>query len=154
MVTSAGLLLYRRSGDGRLQVLLGHMGGPFWARKDARAWTIPKGEYTPPEEPLAAAVREFTEETGQAPPPGPDLALGEVRQRGGKTVTVWAREGDLDPAAGVPGTFEMPWPPRSGRTATFAELDELRWFDVPDARGRVIAAHEELLDRLLAAVDD
>lgn len=149
MATSAGLLVHRRV-DGRVEVLLGHMGGPFWARKDARAWTIPKGEYVPPEDPLDAAVREFTEEVGQPPPPGPDVPLGEVRQRGGKVVAVWAREGDLDPAAGAPGTFTMEWPPRSGRQATFPELDVVRWWPLDDARPRVVAAHEVLLDRLVA----
>lgn len=150
MTTSAGLLLFRRT-DAGLEVLLGHMGGPFWARKDARAWTFPKGEYAPPEAALDAAVREFTEEVGQPPPPGPDVPLGEVRQRGGKVVTAWAREGDLDPAAGTPGTFELEWPPRSGRRVSFPELDRLRWWPVEEARPRVVAAHEELLDRLVAA---
>ncbi len=94
--TSAGILLYRLSAQGRCEVLLGHMGGPFWARKDDGAWSIPKGEHGPDEDPRVAAVREFTEEIGQAPPDGPDVALGTVRQRGGKSVTVWARRGDLD----------------------------------------------------------
>jgi predicted NUDIX family NTP pyrophosphohydrolase len=151
MTTSAGLLLYRRTGAG-LEVLLGHMGGPFWARKGARAWTFPKGEYAAPERAVDAAVREFTEEVGQAPPPGTDIPLGEVRQRGGKVVTAWAREGELDPDAGTPGTFELEWPPRSGRRATFPELDRLRWWTLEEARPLVVAAHEELLDRLVELV--
>lgn len=153
MVTSAGLLLYRRT-PGGVEVLLGHMGGPFWARKDARAWTFPKGEYAAPERPVDAAVREFTEEVGQPPPPGPDVPLGEVRQRGGKVVSGWAREGDLDPAAGTPGTFELEWPPRSGRRVAFPELDRLRWMTLDEARPRVVAAHEELLDRLAALLGE
>ena len=147
MPTSAGLLLFRRAG-GRVEVLLGHMGGPFWARKDARAWTIPKGEYAAPEEPLAAAVREFTEEVGQPPPPGPDVPLGEVRQRGGKVVAVWAREGDLDPAAGVPGTFTMEWPPRSGRLGEFPEIDRVAWWPLDEAAERIVAGQRPVLDRV------
>ena len=152
---SAGLLLYRTSDDGALEVLLGHMGGPFWARKDAGAWTLPKGEYDPAaEQPHAAAVREFTEELGIAPPTGPDLPLGVVRQRAGKTVTAWARRADLDVSTVVPGTFEMEWPPRSGRTATFPELDRVAWLTLPEARRLVVAAQTELLDRLAQALAD
>jgi predicted NUDIX family NTP pyrophosphohydrolase len=146
---SAGLLLYRHAGDGTVEVLLGHMGGPLWARKDAGAWTLPKGEYDPAtEEPHAAAVREFAEELGTPPPDGPDLPLGSIRQRAGKTVTAWARRGDLDVTTVVPGTFEMEWPPRSGRRATFPELDRVAWLTLPDARRLVVAAQAELLDRL------
>jgi predicted NUDIX family NTP pyrophosphohydrolase len=154
---SAGLLLYRRvpdgptGADGGLEVLLGHMGGPFWARKEAGAWTIPKGEHTDAEDPHAAAVREFTEEIGVPPPPGPDIALGSVRQRAGKTVTVWARAGDLDPATAVSNLVEMEWPPRSGRRQTFPELDRVRWVPVAEARDLVITAQAELLDRLVQA---
>jgi predicted NUDIX family NTP pyrophosphohydrolase len=115
MTTSAGLVLFRERDDGVLEVLLGHMGGPFWARKDAGAWSIPKGELEPGEEPRAAALREFAEELGQAAPGGDLLELGEIRQKAGKRVIGFAVEGDFDPDALVPGTFEMAWPPRSGR---------------------------------------
>ncbi|MCU1431172.1 MAG: hydrolase [Actinotalea sp.] len=134
-------------------MLLGHMGGPFWARKDAGAWTVPKGEPGPDEEPHDAAVREFTEEIGTPPPPGEDLPLGTVRQRGGKTVTVWAREGDLDAEATVSNEFEMEWPPRSGRRQRFPELDQVSWLAVDDARTRVVAAQVELLDRLVSVLE-
>jgi len=146
-VTSAGLLLYRCA-DGVLEVLLGHLGGPFWARKDAGAWTIPKGEYADGEDPHAAAVREFAEELGVAPPVGPELDLGVVRQRAGKTVRVWARAGDLDPATAVSNLFEMEWPPRSGRRQSFPELDRVRWMGLADARRLVVSGQVELLDRL------
>ena len=111
---SAGILLYRRRGDG-VEVLLVHPGGPVWARRDAGAWSIPKGEYTEGEDPLAVALREFEEETGQRPPEAGLVALGEVRQRGGKVVSAWAAPGDLDPDAVTSNTFTMEWPPRSGR---------------------------------------
>lgn len=151
MVTSAGLLLHR-VGDEGVEVLVGHMGGPFWARKDARAWTVPKGEHGPEEDPHAAAVREFTEEIGRPPPDGPDVALGTVRQRGGKSVTVWARAGDLDVTDVVGGTFEMEWPPGSGRRQSFPELDRVAWVPLARARDLVVTAQVELLDRLTAAL--
>lgn len=150
---SAGLLLFRRTA-GHLEVLLGHMGGPFWARRDARAWSIPKGEYEPDEEPLAAARREFVEELGLAVPPGDTLALGEVRQSGGKTVTAFALEADLDPDTIVPGTFELEWPPRSGRTQSFPEVDRAAWFDLDTAREKMVAAQTTLLDRLTARLGE
>ncbi len=153
MVTSAGLLLYRHGADG-VEVLLGHMGGPFWARKDAGAWTLPKGEHTPDEDPHAAALREFAEEIGQAPPDGPDLPLGTVRQRGGKSVTAWARRGDVDVTTISSNVFELEWPPRSGRRQSFPELDRARWVPLAEARGLVVAAQVELLDRLEAALRD
>ncbi|MEV8531712.1 NUDIX domain-containing protein [Streptomyces sp. NPDC051211] len=147
---SAGLLLFRRTGpDGEVEVLLGHMGGPFWERRDAGAWSIPKGEYEPDEEPRDAARREFTEEIGLPPPEGPYLALGEVRQTGGKLVTVWAVEADLDPALMEPGTFEMEWPQGSGRTEEFPELDRVAWFTPSAARGRLIVSQTPFLERLL-----
>ena len=153
---SAGVLLHRTGPDGAVQVLLAHMGGPFWARKDACAWTVPKGEYDPDaEDAHAAALREFAEELGlPAPtdPAGPDLPLGTVRQRAGKTVTAWARCADLDVSLVVPGTFEMEWPPRSGRRATFPELDRVAWWPLADARRLVVTAQVELLDRLARAV--
>lgn len=149
---SAGLLLYKRVGDG-LQVLLVHPGGPYWARKDAGAWSIPKGEYTDGEEPRAAALREFEEETGQAPPEGELLDLGTVRQRGGKEVVAWAVEGDLDVTTLVSNTFELEWPPRSGRTQAFPEVDRAEWFDVEVARTKLHRGQVPLLDRLAEQLD-
>ncbi|PJM96628.1 NUDIX domain-containing protein [Streptomyces sp. CB01373] len=144
---SAGLLLFRRSGDG-LEVLLGHMGGPFFARRDAGAWTVPKGEYDPEEPAWDAARREFQEELGLPPPDGEAVPLGEVRQTNGKTVTAWAVEADLDPAAVVPGTFLMEWPPRSGRTQEFPELDRVAWLGLDRAREVIVTAQSAFLDRL------
>jgi predicted NUDIX family NTP pyrophosphohydrolase len=144
---SAGLLLYRRR-QGRIEVLLGHMGGPFWARKDERAWSIPKGEHPEAEDALAAARREFAEETGTPPPDGPTLDLGEVRQSGGKRVTAWAVEGDLDPAAVKSNTFLLEWPPRSGRRQEFPEIDRAGWFDLDTARRKIVKGQAALVDRL------
>jgi predicted NUDIX family NTP pyrophosphohydrolase len=144
---SAGLLLFRRTERGP-EVLLGHMGGPFFARRDAGAWTVPKGEYDPEEPAWEAARREFEEELGVAPPDGEAVPLGEVRQTGGKVVTVWAVEGDLDPEAVSPGTFTMEWPPKSGRTAEFPELDRVRWFGLDAAREVIVSAQAAFLDRL------
>jgi predicted NUDIX family NTP pyrophosphohydrolase len=149
--SSAGLLLYRER-DGALQVLLGHMGGPFWSRKDAGAWTIPKGELGAGEHPEAAARREFAEELGHEPPTGELLDLGEIRQRAGKRVRAFALRGDFDPAALAPGTFELEWPPRSGRRQAFPEIDRVAWFDVAAAQAKLVKAQAELLDRLLAAL--
>ncbi|MEU3439554.1 NUDIX domain-containing protein [Streptomyces griseoincarnatus] len=144
---SAGLLLFRRTGEG-VEVLLGHMGGPFFARRDAGAWTVPKGEYDPEEPAWAAARREFQEELGLPPPEGEAVPLGEVRQSGGKVVTAWAVEGDLDPSSVVPGTFTMEWPPRSGRTREFPELDRVAWFPLERARELIVSARAAFLDRL------
>jgi predicted NUDIX family NTP pyrophosphohydrolase len=145
---SAGLLLFRHT-DGGLEVLLGHMGGPFFARRDAGAGTVPKGEYEPEEESAwDAARREFQEELGLEPPDGEAVALGEVRQTGGKTVTAWAVEADLDPAAIDPGTFRMEWPPRSGQTREFPELDRVEWFGLDRARSVIVKAQAAFLDRL------
>jgi predicted NUDIX family NTP pyrophosphohydrolase len=144
---SAGLLLYRVR-DGAPEVLLGHMGGPFWARKDERAWSIPKGEYGDDEDPLAAARREFVEETGSPPPDGEAVPLGEVRQSGGKRVVAWALEGDLDPATVRSNTFVMEWPPRSGRQQEFPEIDRAAWFDLDAARRKVVKGQVALLDAL------
>jgi predicted NUDIX family NTP pyrophosphohydrolase len=147
---SAGLLLYRRAG-GEPEVLLGHLGGPYFARRDDGAWSIPKGEYEADEPAMEAAVREFTEEFGIAPP-STDAAipLGEVRQRNGKLVTAWAIEADLDAESIVSNTFEIEWPPRSGRWQEFPEIDRAAWFVLTSARRKMIAGQEALLDRLLA----
>jgi predicted NUDIX family NTP pyrophosphohydrolase len=144
---SAGLLLYRRTEHG-LEVLLGHMGGPFFARRDAGAWTVPKGEYDPDEPVWDAARREFQEELGLAPPDGEAVPLGEVRQTNGKVVTAWAVEADLDPAAVVPGTFRMEWPRGSGRIRDFPELDRVEWLGLDRARAVIVKAQAEFLDRL------
>jgi predicted NUDIX family NTP pyrophosphohydrolase len=150
MTTSAGLLVHRNR-DGALEVLLAHMGGPFWARKDEGAWTIPKGELEPGEDPAAGARREFAEELGHAPPPGPLVELGEIRQRGGKRVVAFAVEGDFDPATLQPGTFELQWPPRSGQTQAFPEVDRVAWLDLATAKRKIVKGQAELLDRLAAA---
>ncbi|MFD6166379.1 NUDIX domain-containing protein [Oerskovia sp. NPDC060287] len=152
MVSSAGLLLHRVGDGGEVEVLVGHMGGPLWARKDERAWTIPKGEHDPDEDPHAAAVREFTEELGSAPPDGPEIDLGQIRQRAGKTVRAWARRADFDASTATSNTFEMEWPPRSGRTATFPELDRVAWVPLTRARELLVAGQVELLDRLAEAL--
>ncbi|MFD0412510.1 NUDIX domain-containing protein [Streptomyces sp. NPDC127108] len=144
---SAGLLLYRRQGPAP-EVLVGHMGGPFWARRDQAAWSIPKGEYGDEEEPLAAAVREFEEELGLPAPAGPYQALGEVRQAGGKTVTVWAVEADLAPETVVPGTFRMEWPRGSGRVQEFPELDRVAWLPLDRAAEKLVAGQRAFLERL------
>lgn len=144
---SAGILLFRGTGS-ETEVLLGHLGGPFWARRDAGAWTVPKGECEPGEEPRDAALREFVEELGVAVPPGELLDLGEVRQSGGKVVTVWSLAADLDPATVEPGTFELEWPPRSGRFREFPELDRVEWFGLDRAREKIVTAQRAFLDRL------
>ena len=143
---SAGLLMYRRGAAG-LTVLLVHPGGPFWAGKDLGAWSIPKGEYDADEVPLAAAQREFAEETGTAPR-GEFLPLGEAKQPGGKHVSAWAVEGDFDPATLVSTTFEMEWPPRSGRKRSFPEVDRAAWFSLDEARRKILAGQRPLIDRL------
>ena len=146
---SAGLLLFRRAGDD-LEVLLGHMGGPFWARRDARAWTMPKGEYEAGEEPLDAARREFREELG-VPAPADDVeaAIAKATKSGGKVVTAWAVEADLDPAIVVPGTFEMEWPKGSGQLRQFPEVDRFGWFRVSVAKAKIINGQQAFLDRLI-----
>ena len=145
---SAGLLLWRRTADGELEVLIGHPGGPFYARKDDGAWSVLKGEIDRGEEPLSVARREFEEETGAAAPGGPVIELGEVRQAGGKTVQAWACEGDLDPASAVSNTFDIEWPPRSGRRQAFPEIDRVGWFDLDTARTKLNPAQTAFLDRL------
>ncbi len=151
MAASAGILLYRIGDDGP-EVLLVHPGGPFWARKDAGAWSIPKGEYGDDEEPLSAARREFEEELGSALPAGEPLHLGEIRQRSGKRVSAWAQAGELDVNTVASNTFELEWPPRSGRMREFPEVDRAEWFPLAQAREQINPAQAELLDRLAAAL--
>ncbi|WP_405132792.1 NUDIX domain-containing protein [Nocardia sp. NBC_01388] len=147
---SAGVLLFRRTPA--LEVLIGHMGGPLWAHKDASAWSIPKGEFDPAQEqPQDAARREFTEELGLPVPDGEWLPIGEVEYGSGrsrKQVTVWAVEGDLDPALVVPGNFEMEWPPRSGRIQEFPEIDRAAWFPLDIAQEKLGKGQRPFLDRL------
>jgi predicted NUDIX family NTP pyrophosphohydrolase len=145
---SAGLLLYRWNADGEIEVMVAHMGGPFWGRKDERAWTIPKGEYGDDEEPLAAARREFEEEIGRPPPDGPVVDLGEVKQSGGKLVRAWALEGDVDVSEIESNTFEVEWPPRSGRIQAFPEVDRAEWVDLDTAARKLVKAQAGLIDRL------
>jgi predicted NUDIX family NTP pyrophosphohydrolase len=149
MTISAGLLVFRER-DGALEVLLAHMGGPLWARRDEGAWTIPKGELEAGEDPAAGARREYEEELGHAPPARPLRELGEIRQRGGKRVVAFAVAGDFDPALLAPGTFELEWPPRSGRTQAFPEVDRVAWFDLETASAKIVRGQAELLDRLAA----
>jgi predicted NUDIX family NTP pyrophosphohydrolase len=144
---SAGIVLYRKSAEG-VEVLLGHMGGPFWARKDAGGWSIPKGELEQDEDAASAARREFQEELGLPVPDGELVELGEVKQSGGKVVTAWALAGDLDPALVVPGTFEMEWPRGSGKVKEFPEIDRADWFDLATAAEKIVAGQRPLLDRL------
>jgi len=143
---SAGILMYRRR-DGELQVLLGHPGGPFWAKKDAGAWSIPKGEIDEGEDPLAAAKREFTEETGLRPD-GELVALTPIRQKGGKVVLAWAIEGDCDARAIESNVFSMEWPPKSGHMEAFPEVDRAAWLDLAAARDKIIAAQVPFLEQL------
>ena len=149
---SAGLLLYRH-GDGGLEVLLVHPGGPVWARRDLGAWSVPKGEYVEgEEEPLAAARREFAEELGTPPPEGETTDLGEVRQKSGKRVRAWGIAGELVAERITSNTFAMQWPPRSGRMQEFPEVDRAEWFPVAEARERINPAQAAFLDRLAEAV--
>ena len=146
---SAGLLVYRRAERG-LEVLLVHPGGPYWAKKDDGAWSIPKGEYEPDEDPLHVALREFEEETGKAAPdPAGAVSLGELRQPSGKIVSAWAVQGDVDVSDVHSNTFEMEWPPRSGRTQEFPEVDRAEWFDVETARTKLLRGQLGFIDRLL-----
>lgn len=135
-----------------LEVLLAHPGGPFWARKDEHVWSIPKGEYSQGEDAFTAALREFAEEIG-APVDGEFIALGEVRQSSAKRVTAWAVEGDVDVAAARSNTFEMEWPPGSGRFAEFPEVDRAEWFDLAAARDKLVPGQVAFLDRLGDALD-
>jgi predicted NUDIX family NTP pyrophosphohydrolase len=144
---SAGVVLHRRTPNG-LEVLLVHPGGPFWARRDRGAWSIPKGEYEPEEDPLSAARREFQEELGMPPPDGPVYDLGEIHQKSGKVVRAWALAGDLDVDAISSNTFEVEWPPRSGQIKEFPEVDRAGWFPLDVAREKLNPAQSALLDRL------
>jgi predicted NUDIX family NTP pyrophosphohydrolase len=146
--TSAALLLFRHGTDG-LEVLIAHMGGPFWARKDAGAWSIPKGEYTSDEEPLAAARREFAEEMGSPPPGGEPVTLGTVKQSGGKSVTTFAVEGDFDLAGFRSNTFELEWPRGSGRVQEFPEVDRAAWVSLAVAREKLVKGQVPVLDALV-----
>src|SRR5688572_29333856 len=149
---SAGILLYKMREAG-LFVLLVHPGGPFWARKDLGAWSIPKGEFLDVDDPQAAALREFEEELGTRPA-GALMPLGDVVQKGGKHVTGFAVEGDLDVSAIASNTFEMEWLPRSGRRATFPEVDRAEWFSLDVAREKILAGQRAFLDRLAALIGD
>src|SRR5579863_8092522 len=144
---SAGILLFRRR-QGELEVLLVHPGGPFWKSKDRGVWSIPKGEYEPPEDPLAAARREFEEETGARLANGQFAHLGEIRQASGKVVTAWAAEGDCDADSIRGNTFAMEWPPKSGKLRQFPEVDRAEWFSLQAAREKLIASQHPFLDRL------
>jgi predicted NUDIX family NTP pyrophosphohydrolase len=151
--TAAGLLLFRVR-DGRLEVLIGHMGGPFWARKEDHAWSIFKGGYDPSEEePLAAARREFTEETGLPVPDGELIPLGAVRQSSGKQVIAWAVRGDADPATVVSNTYLAEWPPRSGKQQEFPEIDRVAWCEPGLARTRLVRAQVTFVERLQERLD-
>ncbi len=149
---AAGILLYRRSPGGALEVLLGHPGGPYFARKDLGDWSILKGEVEPDEDLYAVACREFQEETGHAAPGGPAIPLGTVRQKGGKVVHAWALEGDLDPAAAVSNTFTIAWPPGSGTLVAFPEIDRVAWFEPGEARRRIKEAQAAFIDRLVESL--
>ncbi len=149
-VRSAGLLPYRFSGGGVLEVLVVHPGGPFWAKRDDGAWSIAKGEYEDGQDPEQAANREFAEELGQDPPGGPRLDLGELRQPSGKLVRVWAVEGDLDVANVVSNEFEMEWPPRSGKRASWPEVDRVAWMSAASATRKLTKGQVGFLDRLVA----
>lgn len=146
---SAGILMYRGAGP-ELELLLVHPGGPFWAKKDQGAWSIPKGEYGEGEEPLACAAREFEEELGSPLPQGAYLDLGELKQPSRKMVVAYAVEGDLDPARLRSNHFEMEWPPRSGRRQSFPEVDRAQWFGAAEARVKIQPGQALFIDRLLA----
>ena len=149
---SAGILLYRRKGD-RIEVLLGHAGGPFWAKKDAGAWSIPKGEFEPGEDPKHAARREFQEETGLRMPEGELLDLGSIRRKDGKTIYIWAMEGDAEPGRLVSNTFELEWPPKSGQVQQFPEFDKAAWIPLGQAAPKLHKGQDVFLERLAELPD-
>jgi predicted NUDIX family NTP pyrophosphohydrolase len=150
---SAGILLYRVGQEGIVEVLLGHPGGPLFERKDHGHWSVPKGEIEDGEAPWDVARREFTEETGTAPPDDRAIDLGEIRQKGGKLVVAWALEGDLDPTTAHSNLFWLEWPPRSGRRIEVPEIDRVEWFAPDEARARIKDTQIPFIDRLLAALD-
>lgn len=147
-VLSAGILLYRRANPGGLEVWIAHMGGPFWARKDAHAWSIPKGEYTGDEDPLAAALREFAEEMGLAAPAADYQQLGQFRQSSGKIITVFTAEQDFRPEQIVSNTFPLEWPKGSGRIQHYPEIDDARWFPEEEARLKLVKGQLPVLAAL------
>jgi predicted NUDIX family NTP pyrophosphohydrolase len=158
---SAALLVYRyrptnappaASTDGELEVLIAHMGGPYWAKKDDAGWSIPKGEYEPPEEPLAAALREFEEEMGSSAPAGPYLELGEVKQPSGKIVTTFAVQGDFDVTGFVSNLFELEWPRGSGRMQQFPEMDQAAWFTLDQAAIKLVKGQVPILQALTSTL--
>lgn len=149
---SAGIVLYRRS-NGKLEVFLVHPGGPFWAKKDAGAWSIPKGEYAEGEDPEAVARREFQEETG-CELAGPLQPLTSLKQPSGKVISAWAMEGDFDPALLKSNTFALEWPPRSGKMQQFPEVDRGAWFDLPTAREKILTGQRQFLEQLRRCVKE
>ncbi len=152
VATSAGLLLYRISPEGAVEVLIAHPGGPFWTRRDDAAWSVPKGEYVVGEDPLDAAYREFEEEVGLRAPEGDAVFLGELRQSGGKRVSVWALEGDLDVTDSSSNTFEIEWPRGSGRMQEFPEVDRVEWVSIALARRKLLKGQAPFIDALLGAL--
>lgn len=147
---SAGLLLFRRR-NSTFEVLIAHMGGPYWARKDEGSWSVPKGEYDAGDEGFVAARREFEEELGSPPPQASYVDLGSVRQPSGKVLRVWAGEADFDATTAVSNTFTMEWPPRSGRLESFPEIDRAEWVELEMARRKLVQGQVAFLDRLVAA---
>lgn len=150
---SAGLLLYRIVADS-VEVLIGHPGGPFWARKDDGAWSIPKGEYSEGDDPWLAALREFEEELGKPPPDGPRIDFPPLKQPSGKVITVFAVRGDLDLDDAVSNTFTLEWPKGSGNVREYPELDRVGWFGAAEARSKLLKGQRPLLDQLIDAVED
>lgn len=149
---SAGLLLYRIA-DGTVEVLIGHPGGPFWARKDDGAWSIPKGEYLDGEDPWTVAQREFHEELGKPSPDGPRIDFAPLKQPSGKVITAFAVRGDLDLDGSVSNTFELEWPKGSGKIREYPEIDRVGWFSVSAARSKLLKGQRPLLDRLIHALE-
>ena len=150
---SAGIVMYRGRGA-QLRLLLVHPGGPFWAKKDQGAWSIPKGEYAAGEDPLAVARREFEEELGSPPPPNASIQLGELVQPSRKVVTAFAVEGDFDPSTLRSNLFEMEWPRGSGRMQSFPEVTRAEWFTPDAAREKILSGQRPFIDRLLARIGD
>jgi predicted NUDIX family NTP pyrophosphohydrolase len=148
-VWSAGILLYRRTARSELEFWIAHMGGPFWAHKDARAWSIPKGEYLQDEDPMVAAKREFAEEMGAPPPTADYIELGSFRQPSGKVITVFTAESDFAPEAIVSNTFSLEWPKGSGTVRSFPEIDDAAWTREPDARTKLVKGQVPILDALI-----